>query len=74
MDSFSYVFGFVGFIIAMACLQELNKTKKILSKYVNDEDKRLLLTREKMGKRAYVFSAIWLLIAFAGIVITLLMK
>jgi transcription elongation factor GreA-like protein len=57
MDSFGYMFGIMGFVMAIMCLQDLNKTKEILSKYVNDEDKLLLLTKEKPKKKLYV--VIW---------------
>ena len=74
MESSAYILGMMGFIMAMICLQDLRKTKKILSKYVNDEDKQLLLTREKPKKKLiYVAIAIWILI-FAGLLIFMHIK
>jgi hypothetical protein len=74
MESSAYILGMMGFIMAMICLRDLRKTKKILSKYVNDEDKQLLLTREKPKKKLiYVAIAIWILI-FAGLLIFMHIK
>ncbi len=73
MHSSGNIFGVMGFIIAITCLYELKKTKKILSKYVNEEDKILLLTKEKPGKRLYIALGIWLII-FIGLVSFLLLK
>ena len=51
MDSFSKILAILGFTLAIACFAELKKTKKILSKYVNEEDKALLLAKENPKKR-----------------------
>ena len=74
MENFAYMFGMMSFIVAIICLQDLRKTKKILSKYVNDEDKQLLLTRENPKKKfIYVPIAIWILI-LAGLLIIMHIK
>ena len=54
MGTLGYIFGIIGYLVALASWRELKKTKKILSKYVNEENKLLLLY--KPSKKIYLIA------------------
>jgi hypothetical protein len=74
MEILGYIFGILGYLVALACWRELKKTKKILAKYVNDEDKKLLLTKANANskKRQYMAFGLWLFIFIIGVTIIIL--
>ena len=62
MDSFGNMLAILGFTIAVICFVELKKTEEILSRYVNEEDKALLLSKENPHKTRYAIIMICLLV------------
>jgi hypothetical protein len=50
MESFAYTFGIIAFCLSIGISKDLPDTKKILAKYVSDEDK-VLLAKNKNSKK-----------------------
>ena len=62
LSPFAFMFGMLGFAVAILCLKDLQETKKILLNYVNDDDKKVLLTKLKLGKWHYLFTVLYMVL------------
>ncbi len=58
MNLFIVMIAIVAFSLNITLTKELKDTKRILSKYVNEEDKELLNKKQKAGKWTYIFIAL----------------
>lgn len=67
LSPFAFMFGMLGFAVAMLCLKDVQEIKKILSNYVSDKDRRLLLAKKKPEKLHYIFLGLYIITMFVVI-------